>query len=404
MILNFVRKPDESEEELIYRVCSQKEVNPSWTWNDIAETLNELLDNDYTESKYRKQYSAFQKMLKANKDIFVDEDSYVKELDKKYEDIKRERIKLQTLNVEKNRIDRQDNRRELFYEYIGSIVECLPLPKFQPLFLKEDNDKEYILCISDIHDGATFKSINNEYSFDIVEQRFELLLGKAIKFIQDKELTEIKVLNTGDTIQGLIHTNDLRINDSTVVKSVVHASRMIAMFLNELSTYCKVEYYHTPTANHTQLRVLGAKSNELMDEDLEYVIGHYIADLCIMNDRIKVHLQEENAKPYIQINMYNGLNVIALHGHTIKNIDDSIKDLSIITRKFIDCLILGHFHSGKEIPVYDCGTNDCEILINPSFIGSDPYSESIFKGNKSAVKIYGFDIDGHTETYKFILN
>lgn len=404
MILNFNRKPDESEEELIYRVCSQKESNPSWTWNDVAETLNELLGNDYTESKYRKQYSAFQKMLKANKDIFVDEDSYSKELDKKYEDIKKERIKLQTLNVERNRINRQDNRRELFYEYIGSVVESLPLPKFQPLFLKEDNDKEYILCISDIHDGATFKSINNEYSFDIVEQRFELLLGKTIQFVKEKGLQEIKVLNTGDTIQGLIHTNDLRINDSTVVKSVVHASRMIAMFLNELSAYCQVGYYHSPTANHTQLRVLGAKSNELMDEDLEYVIGHYIADLCIMNDRIKVHLQEENAKPYIQINMYNGLNVIALHGHTIKNIEDSIKDLSIITRKFIDCLILGHFHSGREISIYDCGTNDCEVLINPSFIGSDPYSESIFKGNKSAVKIYGFDIDGHTETYKFILN
>lgn len=404
MILNFNRQPDESEEELIYRVCSQKEINPSWTWNDIAETLNKLLGNDYTESKYRKQYSAFKKMLKANKDIFIDEDSYSNELDKKYENIKKERIKLQTLNVERNRIDRQDNRRELFYEYIGSIIECLPLPKFQPLFLNDDEDKEYILCISDIHDGATFKSINNEYSFDIVERRFELLLGKTIQFVKENGLQEIKVINTGDTIQGLIHTNDLRINDSTVVKSVVHASRIIAMFLNELSAYCKVEYYHTPTANHTQLRVLGAKSNELMDEDLEYVIGHYISDLCICNDRIKVHLQEENSKPYIQIIMHNGLTVFALHGHTIKNIEDSIKDLSIITRRFIDCLILGHFHSGKEIPVYDCGTNDCEVLINPSFIGSDPYSESIFKGNKSAVKIYGFDIYGHTETYKFILN
>lgn len=402
-LLNFEMLPNETEEELIYRICSQKELNPDWTWNDISETLNYLLNNDYTESKYRKQYTAFQKMLFANKERFV-EDNYTKELDKKYDDIKKERIKLQTLNVERNRIDRQDSRRELYFEYIGNVIQALPIPEYFPLFKKHKRENEYVLCISDIHDGAKFKSMNNEYSFDIVEDRFSILLGEAIDFVNTKELHSIKVVNTGDTIQGLIHTNDLRINDSTVVKSVVHSSRVIAQFLNELSAYCKVEYYHTPIANHTQLRVLGAKSNELLDEDLEYVIGNYIKDLCCMNDRVDVYLQEESSKPYIKINMENGMNVVAMHGHTIKNIDDSIKDLSVVMREFIDCLILGHFHSGREIPVYDCGTNDCEVLINPAFIGSDPYSDSLLKGNKSSVKIYGFNNLGHTETYKIILN
>lgn len=48
-----------------------------------------------------------------------------------------------------------------------------------------------------------------------------------------------------------------------------------------------------PKANHTQLRVLGAKANELGEEDLEYVIGHYIKDLCSDNYRISVHLEDE---------------------------------------------------------------------------------------------------------------
>ena len=231
MILDFERLPEETEEELIYRICSQKENNPSWTWNDVSDTLNYLLSNSYTESKYRKQYSSFQKMLLANKEKFVD-DNYSKELDKKYEDIKKERIKLQTLNVERNRIDRQDSRRELYFEYIGDLVTALPFPNFQPLLCRvSENNKEYILCISDIHDGATFKSMNNEYSFDIVEKRFRILLNKTINFVKEKNLNTIKILNTGDTIQGMIHTNDLRINDSTVVKSVVHSSRVVAMFL-----------------------------------------------------------------------------------------------------------------------------------------------------------------------------
>ncbi len=400
--MNFKRLENETEEELIYRICSQKDVIGSW--NDVAEILNDLLGYEYTESKYRKQYTAFQKMLEANKDKFVTNEDYSNELEKQYKDLKKERLKLQTLNVERNRIDRQDARRELYYEYIGNLVQSLPFPDFHPLSCEYTGNREYVLVFSDVHDGATFKSLNNEYSFEIVEERFMKLLDDTINFVQDKGINKIHIVNAGDTIQGLIHTNDLRINDSTVVKSVVHASKLIATFLNELSAYCQIEYYQVPTANHTQLRVLGARANELMDEDLEYVIGHYIKDLCICNDRINVTLQEDSAVPYVKLKIPNGKNIIAMHGHTIKDINNSIKDLSVMMHKFIDCLIIGHYHSGREIITSESLASDCEVIVNPSFIGSDPYSDSILKGSKAAAKIYGFSCYGHDETYKFVLN
>lgn len=400
--MEFRRLENESEEELIYRICSQKDIIGSW--NDVADILNDLLGYEYTESKYRKQYNAFQKMLKANKDKFVTEKEYSDELEKQYQDLKKERLKLQTLNVERNRIDRQDARRELYYEYIGNLVQALPFPNFQPLHRNIIAEREYVLVFSDVHDGARFKSLNNEYSFEIVEERFMQVLADTIDFINEKGLDKIHIVNAGDTIQGLIHTNDLRINDSTVVKSVVHASRVIANFLNELSAYCKIEYYQVPTANHTQLRVLGAKANELMDEDLEYVIGHYINDMCICNHRIKVNLQEDNSIQYVKLNTQNGKNIIAMHGHTIKDVNNSIKDLNMMMHDFIDCLIIGHYHSGREIVTSEHRVSDCEVIVNPSFIGSDPYSDSIMKGSKSAVKIYGFSGYGHDETYKFVLN
>ena len=94
-----------------------------------------------------------------------------------------------------------------------------------------------------------------------------------------------------------------------------------------------------------------------------------------------------------------------MHGHQLKNVESSIRDLSMLRRSFIDYLILGHFHNGKEIPCFEGCCNDTEILISPSFVGSDPYSDSIMKGSKASVKIYGFDdVYGHVETYKFILN
>lgn len=402
--MEFSRLQNETDEELIYRICSKKDMIGSW--QEVADILNELLGTEYTESKFRKQYQAFNKMLQANKDKFVESDNYSKELDKKYEDIRKERIKLQTVNIERNRIDRAESRQELYYEYIGKAIQALPLPEFyyNDIEMNRYNDEvEYLLTLADIHYGATFVSVNNEYSPEIAEERLQYLTDCIIEFIQLHNVKKLHIATLGDCIQGILRIKDLQLNDSSIVKATVQISRLIAQMLTSISRYCYVEYYHVPFANHTQLRVLGAKANELGEEDLEYVIGNYIKDLCSTNQRINVYLAKDNEN-FVKIPIHT-FNIVAMHGHSIKTIESSIKDLSMLNREFIDYLILGHFHSGKEIPSYESVCNDCEILISPSFIGSDPYSDSLMKGAKSSVKIYGFDnISGHTETYKIILN
>lgn len=396
----FTRLKDETEEELIYRIASQKDIIGSW--QNVADVLNELLGYQYSESKYRKTFQAFEKMLEANKNKFV-EDKYIKELDKKYAEIRKERIKLQTVNTERTRIDRSISRQELFYDYISRTKEQIPIPQFNPI-PSYKQDKEYLLTLADIHYGAEFISENNQYSPLIAKQRLEKLAQETIDFVKEKKLSKLNILCLGDVIQGLLRIKDLKLNDSSIVKATVEVSRLIAQFLNVISKYCVIEYFHTPTANHTQLRVLGAKANELGQEDIEYVVGHYISDLCSANKRIKTHIEDRDGIDYIKIPIWD-YTIIATHGHTIKNIGSSIKDLSILQKQFIDYLILGHFHSGQEIPCYEKENIDCEILISPSFIGSDPFSDSIYKGTKSAVKIYGFDKKkGHTESYKIILN
>ena len=57
----YKRYEGESEEELIYRICEDKD--QIGTWSDVADILNDLLNVNYSESTYRKKYSAFQKML-----------------------------------------------------------------------------------------------------------------------------------------------------------------------------------------------------------------------------------------------------------------------------------------------------------------------------------------------------
>lgn len=394
----------ESQYEQILKDCSDKiEGNNDYDWSEIVDKYGLGVHYDTLRKASQTPFGGvFVKSYFENKSA----SAVTTNLDDKIAELRRERMKLQTANIERNRIDRNVARQEMYYEQIGAACQALPVPEFKPYTFAEEEKNvktNYCLTLADCHFGAKFKSENNEYSPDIFKERLEYLTAYVEDFIISKGIDKLWVTGLGDSLQGLIHLTDLKINDSSVVKAVVDYSRLISEFLNELSVYADIEYVHVPSANHTQTRGLGTRASELADEDLEYVIGHYISDLLRNNQRINVVLADEG-KQYVKVDIPN-MNIYALHGHQIKNINTSIKDLSAMIRKPIDCLLMGHYHAGREIIAGEGLCNDIEVLISPSFIGSDPYSDSLFCGSKGAVKIYGFnEIYGHTETYKVVLN
>lgn len=395
----YTRLPNETDEALILRICRDKDIIGSW--DDVAVVLNRLLGANYRPNTYRNNFQSYNKFRQV--DLEKSESSLLEEIKEQRRELEKEKIQIQTANIERNRIDRAESRHKMYYQYVGTAIQSLPMPDFRPLYSDFENKVEYLVTLADVHYGANFKSENNEYSPAIAKERFEYLSARIVSFVQSHKLRKIHIVSLGDLVQGVLRVSDLKINDSSVVKAVVEISRLVALFLNEISAYVMVEYYHSPTANHTQIRPLGTKASEIADEDLEYVIGNYIKDLCANNDRITVHLADEG-KQYIEIPIFD-YEIVAMHGHQIKNIETSVRDMSMLKRTFIDYLILGHFHNGKEIPSFESSCYDTEVLVSPSFIGSDPYSDSIMKGAKASVKIYGFDdIYGHTETHKIILN
>ena len=77
----------------------------------------------------------------------------------------------------------------------------------------------------------------------------------------------------------------------------------------------------------------------------------------------------------------------------------------MLHRNFYDYSILGHTHASNDIAVGEGVSNDVEVLVCSSFIGSDPYSDKLMKGSKAACKVFTFDDkNGHIGTDKVILN
>lgn len=399
--------------EKLLKDCSDKlervsdmdwgEINDKYNLGWNPDTLRKSFNTTLLGGGFVKQYMEEKYATKSTATNF--EDEYLEKLRAEKEEIRQERIKLQTANIERNRFDRANARHKMYYEQVGQVCTTLPLPDFNPLleYVPDCVPAEYLVALADVHYGAKFKSHNNEYSPEIFKERLELLTNELITFIYDNKISKLHIVSLGDLLQGILRINDLRINDTSVVKATVEISRYIAMFLNSLSKYTTIEYYHVPSANHTQIRPLGSKASELMDEDLEYVVGNYIKDLCSANSRINVHFAEEG-KQYVEIPIL-GLEIIAMHGHQIKNMESALKDLSIMRQSFVEYLILGHYHAGKELTGYESVCSDAEVLVAPSFVGSDPYSDSLMKGSKSAVKIWKFnEIYGHVGTTKIVLN
>ena len=402
--MNYKRLENESDKELINRICSEK--NKIGSWQDVADIINNILGTTFTESKYRKNFRLYSEGYNDSQNKSIQEHNF--ELEKKLNEIKKERIKLQTLNAERNKIDRIEARKELYYEQIGSMISTLEPPVFndwEPNIaqIEEDYKEEYLLTIADIHSGATFKTEYNEYSPAIMLDRFDELTQKTISFIKKHNCKVLHVVGLGDFIQGCIHMNDLKINDSTVVKATVQVSQAMAEFLNKISKYVRIDYYHIISSNHSQMRYLGTKASELMGEDMEYIIGHYIKDSLANNKNIEVYVDEE-ASDYKEFEILQ-YKIIAMHGHQVKDINTLLNSISSKKNEMIDYIVLGHQHNHKVITGNDGCTYDTEVLVSPSFVGSDPFADLIMKGSKASVMIYGFhEFEGHNETYKFILN
>ena len=401
--MQFYRLDNETDDQLIYRICSQKELIGSW--DDVAKVLNEVLGNNYSESAYRKKYQSFSKMLESNEHLFCDYDTQVESLKQQIEDLRKEKIKVQTLNLERNRIDRNDARHELFYENIGKYIQSKEHPNFYVNDEYIDRQIEYILGIADVHMGALWDTPTNEYSDKIVKDRFEILLEETERFVFDHNLDKLTVVLLGDLIDGVLRISNLQMQDSKVSKAVADVSEIIGEFIDRLSTDCEIhiDVYDAVYGNHSTQRYLGTTKNYDMLGDLGYTIGRYIKSYLRNNENVNFYMPKEN-EMYIEFEL-NGFNFIAFHGHTIKSLDNAIKDLSMRNRKFYDYSLSGHIHSGAEITEGVSEMHNVQDIRFPSICGSDPYADSIFRQSKAGAMICGFEKDnGYVQSERIILN
>lgn len=401
MTHNYHRYEGESDQQLIYRICQDK---PSiGTWGDVCNILNDLLGENYGESRYRKQYQSFQKMLEANEEKFIDSKNALEEINIARRELEKERKKLQSAKIEYNRWLRENARDEMITEQIVDAVNALEPPYIPVPRPAVSGRKEGVLVISDQHFGVEFTikglfgETLNAYSPEIFEERMWKLFQKVLEIVQKEELNAINIIDLGDSVDGLLRlTSQLMKLRYGVIDSSVKFADFMANWFNELSRYVNLNIHYVEDSNHNQLRLCGAPKNSFKDENMSKVIWTIIKERLSDNHNVKI---VENPTGLV-FDTICGYNILGIHGE-VKNLGTAVNEFSRVYNTMINYIIGGHKHhaASDEVGI------DCEAISVKSIIGIDDYSMSLNRTANAGATFLMFEEGmGKTCEYTIKLN
>lgn len=338
IITVYKRFNGESDEELIYRITGEKDQIGSW--QDVADILNELLGTEYTESKFRKQRQAFDKMLAANQSKFADSDAQLKEIEVQKRELERKKIQFRD---ERNAWQKQnftDARVEEKLDKLESELTSLGRTNFDEhnnVSINSDNDM--LIILSDLHIGQTFDSIFGKYNTDIAKDRLNQLLNEVISIRESHNSKNCYVSLQGDLISGNIHKSIQVSNRENVIEQIKIATELISSFCYELSLHFETVFMSNVSGNHTRM---DRKDDAIHDERLDDIIS-WAVELSIKHID-NFHVLHRNIDTGISDILIRGKSYIAVHGDYDGFNKSGVQNLCLALGFVPYAITYGHLH------------------------------------------------------------
>lgn len=338
VITSYKRFENESDEELIYRVCSDKDSIGSW--QDVANILNELLGTEYTESKFRKQFQAFNKMLNANRGKFTDSDEQIKEIEVQKRELERKKIQFRD---ERNAWQKQnyaDARVEEKLDKLEDELTSLGRTNFDTHnTISIDSDNDMLIILSDLHIGQTFDSIFGKYNTDIAKDRLNQLLNEVLSIRDLHNSRKCYVSLQGDLISGNIHKSIQVTNRENVIEQVKNATELVSSFCYELSLHFENVFLSNVSGNHTRIE---RKEDAIHDERLDDIIS-WAAELSLKHID-NFHVLHRNIDTGIADIDIRGKSYIAVHGDYDGFNKSGVQNLCLALGFVPYAITFGHLH------------------------------------------------------------
>lgn len=383
---------------MIYRVCSAKETIGSW--QEVADILNKLLDTEYTESKFRKQFQSFQKMLSANEHRILDDDNYLKEIQSQKDELYKIKRQVSDQRREYNKLlvsdARADHLMEKIIEAADRLNQSIPL-KFTD-YITDITDKEAVLFLSDWHYGMTTDNIWNTYNTKICKDRVKKLVVKAKDYITLNKAKTLHVVLLGDAAHGAIHSSCRVSSEEDTCDQIMNVSEIMAQAIEELSFVTNEVKVYSCYGNH--LRTIQDKNDSIHSDNMEKMIPWWLNYRLQNND--KVSIIESEFKEFTKLNIL-GFNLCCVHGDL-----DSIKQIGLVVNTIFSKLYGEEIHytiSGDKHHLEEFEQFGIESVIIRSLCGTDEYANNkrLYSYAGQTLMIFNKE-DGRESTYNIKLS
>jgi predicted phosphodiesterase len=366
--MTLLSKAQIATQELEDRVISYQD----WAEKVLGSDYRDVFSDEYIR-RSAKVFSIFLKHLEDMGDIEAEG-----EMQDMLAQLKAERIKIQTANLEYNAIQRAEARNDLFNEQIIKAIERLePIKGTRPKLDVEPCDKHRtaLLAISDLHAGSTFtvkgiyNEIVNEYSYDIMCARLWSIIDKIEA--DDIVFDDLTLAICGDLVEGILRESSLTKLREPVTDTVIRLAEFLSEWIYQLSIRLEKKVNVVIIGgNHDTVRSLTSRPM-FEGENLTKIVVEFIKLRLQDLDWITVDDYQDVAIKNIQ-----GVNVMFQHGED-KDLKTTMDYFSNLYNIDVDEIVAGHLHRGESKTVGITELGDRQLTRVGSIVGTDSYAKQI---------------------------
>ena len=362
-------------------------------------------DDLYSEENTRriaKFFSQFVQNLENDTIKQIDDKDKVAEIKKAMEELKAERIKIQTANLEYNANARAEARGDLFLERIVEAIDRLEPVKVKCIEVTPSSGQIGLLCLSDFHAGSTYEvkglygEIVNKYDFEIMKNRLWRLVGliEADDIVVDKLI----VANLGDFFENILRLSSLAKLREPVVDTVIKFSEFMAQWVVELQKRLDVPIeVVTVGGNHDVQRILGQQP-QLEEENLGKIVVEFLKLRLAQCPDIQVEDYTD-----VAVKTIGPVNVMFTHGED-KDLATTIEYFSNLYNIDADEIYAGHLHRPESRAIGITELGDRMIYRVGSICGCDTYSKRLRKSARPSAYFALYEKEqGHTWSKNYYL-
>lgn len=271
------------------------------------------------------------------------DDEYFEKLRLEKQEIQKEKRKLYDERLDINRRLREESRLETTIEKIDDMLNSIADNRYityNDNFSIEQSDNDMIVCLSDLHLGATYYNFDGYYDSNIAKERLNQYLAEIIEIQKTHNAENCVVLLLGDLISGNIHSTISVTNKENVIEQVKLACEYISDFVYELGKHFNNVKLHGVSGNHS--RIQEKKENALLGERLDSLIVWFIKSMLKNADNIIVY--DENIDETVSTFIVRDKLYFGVHGDFDSTNSTSIAKLALWVKMTPYCILCGHKH------------------------------------------------------------